>query len=68
MSRFGQVQIKHIYRQANCYADALAKMGAEQDISFLSFTCPPVDIRNTLDFDVSGLFSVRHGPELNSAF
>lgn len=43
-------------------------MGAEQDISFLSLTCPLVDIRNTLDFDVSGLFSVRHGLELNSDF
>ena len=29
MSRFFQVQVKHIYRQANCYADALARMSAK---------------------------------------
>ena len=65
ISRLDQVQIKHIYRQANRCADALARMGAEQDISFLSLSCPPVDIRNSLDFDLSGLYSIRHGPELN---
>ena len=65
MSKFDQVQVNHIYRQDNCCANALARMGAEQDISFLSLSCPPVDIRNSLDFDLSGLYSIRHGPELN---
>ena len=68
MSRFDQFQIKHVYRQANCCADTLARMGVEQDSSFLSFTCPPVGIRNRSDFDVSGLYSVRLGSDLNSVF
>ena len=65
MSRFDQVQVKHIYRQANCYADALARMGAEQDSSFLYFPCPPEDIRSRLEFDGSGLYSVRLDSDLN---
>ena len=41
-------------------------MGVEQDSSFVSFTCPSVGIRNSLDFDVAGLYSVRLGSDLNS--
>ena len=65
ISRLGQVQIKHIYRKAYRCANALARMGVEQDISFLSLSCSPLDIRNSLDFDLSGLYSIKHCPELN---
>ena len=67
LSRFDQVQVKHVYRQANGCADGLAKMGAEQESSFLFFPCPPEDIRNRIEFDGSGLYSVRLGADLNAA-
>ena len=32
---------------------------------FLLLTCLPVDIRSSLEFDVSDLYSVRLGPKVN---
>jgi len=66
MTSFDQVQVQHIYRQANGCADGLAKMGAEQESSFLCFSCPPEDIRSRIDFDGSGLYLVRRGADLIS--
>ena len=65
ISKLCQVQIKHIFRKSNHCANALARMGVEYDISFLSLSCSPLDIRNSLDFDLSGLYSIRHCLELN---
>ena len=64
MSRFDQVQVNHVYRQANGYANGLAKMGAEQESSFLCFPCPPEDIRSRIEFDGSSLYSIRLGANL----
>ena len=64
LSRFDQVQVKHVYRQANGCADGLAKMGAEQESSFSCFSCPPDDIRSRIDFDGSGMYLVRRGADL----
>lgn len=67
VSRFCHVKFKHCSRQANRCADILARMGVEQEPSFISFDCPPVDIRNCLDFDLSGMYSNRLCLELNVA-
>ena len=40
-------------------------MSTEQKANFISFDCPPVDIRNILEFDLSGVYSNRLCPELN---
>ena len=66
MTRFDQVQVHHIYRQANGCADGLAKMGAEKESSFLCFPCPLEDIRSRIDFDGFGLYLVRRGADLNA--
>ena len=54
--RFQQVQLLHCFRQANRCADMLARMSIEQDVDFISYNCPPVDIRSFLDEDAVGLF------------
>ena len=64
MTRFDQVQVHHIYRQANGCADGLAKLGAEQESSFSCFSCSPEDIRSRIDFDGSGMYLVRRGADL----
>ena len=49
----------HCFRQANRCADILARMSIEQDVDFISYNCPPVDIRSFLDKDAVGLFVNR---------
>ena len=49
----------HCFHQANRCADILARMSIEQDVDFISYNCPPVDIRSCLDEDVVGLFVNR---------
>ena len=34
----------------------LASMSIDQDVDFISFDCPPVDIRSILDDDSDGLY------------
>ena len=58
--QFLYVQFKHCY----C-ANVLARIVTEQKANFISFDCPPVDIRNILEFDLSGVYSNRLCPELN---
>ncbi|XP_030939536.1 uncharacterized protein LOC115964342 [Quercus lobata] len=64
LSCFQQIQIKHCYRQANRCADLLAKMGVEQEIDFLIFLNPPVDVLQILQDDRIGLYVnwTCHGP------
>ena len=57
--QFQQVQLMHCFRQANRCADILARMSIEQDVDFISYNCPPVDIRSCLDEDAVGLFVNR---------
>ena len=59
MLQFQQVQLRHCFRQANCCADVLARMSTDQDAEFISFSCPPVDIRSMLDEDAIGLYVNR---------
>ena len=37
----------------------LARVSIEQDVDFISYNCPPVDIRSFLDEDAVGLFVNR---------
>ena len=55
MLRFQQVQLRHCFHQANRCADLLARMSLEQATDFISYNCPPVDIRSLLEEDVVGL-------------
>ena len=56
---FLQVQFKHCYRQANQYADMLARMSMDQVVDFISFNSLPVDIRSILGDDVADLYVNR---------
>lgn len=57
--RFRQVQFKHCHCQANRCADMLARMSTKQDVEFITFDCPSVDIRNMLDEDSARLYVNR---------
>ena len=59
MLRFQQIQLRHCFRQANRCADLLARMSFEQATDFISYNCPPVDIRSLLEDDVVGLYVNR---------
>ena len=56
---FRQVQFKHCHCQANRCADMLARMSTKQDVEFITFDCPSVDIRNMLDEDSARLYVNR---------
>ena len=60
--RFQQIQIKHCFRQANRCADLLARMSLDQVTDFVSFNCPPVDIRGIVEEDIVGRFVSRLCP------
>ena len=51
--------MKYCYREANKYANVLARMGANQANDFFLFKCPPVDILETLSPDGNGLYLTR---------
>ncbi|XP_065632397.1 uncharacterized protein LOC136068763 [Quercus suber] len=55
-TRFQRIQFNHCYRQANHCADLLARMGALQDLEFISFASPPVDICNAFEDDLNGVY------------
>ena len=40
-------------------ADMLARRSTDQDVDFISFDCPPVDMRSILDDDIAGLYVNR---------
>ena len=58
-ARFQRIQFNHYYRQANHCADLLARMGALQELEFISFANPPVDISNALEDDLNGVYFNR---------
>ena len=51
VARFQHIRFNHCYRQANCCADLLARMGAIQVLDFISFSSPSVDICNAFEDD-----------------
>ncbi|KAL0002935.1 hypothetical protein SO802_016716 [Lithocarpus litseifolius] len=55
VTKFQQVHFKHCFRQSNQCADALARIGAAQDVDFRVFESPPVDVLYFFDQDYNGL-------------
>ena len=62
--RFYRICFNHCYRQANRCADLLARMGAIQDVEFISSRSPPVDICNAFEDDYNGMSFNRMCPVL----
>lgn len=56
ITKFQQVQFRHCFRHANQCADALARIGADQDLEFRTFESPPVDVFDLFEQDNNGLF------------
>ncbi|KAK9985314.1 hypothetical protein SO802_030265 [Lithocarpus litseifolius] len=55
VTKFQQVHFKHCFRQSNQCADALARIGAAQDVDFRVFESPPVDVLFFFEQDYNGL-------------
>lgn len=53
------VRIKHCYREANSYADCLARIGSSQSSVFILYNDPPVDLEELLSSDLAGLVRNR---------
>ena len=49
-------QITHTYREANQYADTLAKLGANSLSSFAVFFSPPPMVERIMTFDKASLY------------
>ena len=47
--------------------DLLARMSFDQVTEFISFNCPPVDIRGILEEDVAGLYVNKYCTVTDSA-
>ena len=56
---FLNCSVTHIYREANCCANKLAKMGATQDTDLLILYEPPPVVDDLLAFDKAELFCNR---------
>ena len=55
ITKFQQVQFRHYFHQSNQCADALARLGADQDLNFRIFDSPPVDASVFFEQDTNGL-------------
>ena len=65
---FQQIQFNHCYRQANRCADMLARMGAEQELHFLMFNSPPVEVLSAFEDDCIGVYFNMSCPKLDVVF
>jgi hypothetical protein len=52
LEKLERFTLKYIYREANGYADILAKTGCAQQVDFFHFSLAPVHVLATLDFDM----------------
>ena len=60
IARVTQVQVAHVYREVNHYADFLAKKGCCMREDFVIFeTSPSDELDKVLVFDVNGLYYYR---------
>ncbi|XP_065639085.1 uncharacterized protein LOC136071559 [Quercus suber] len=59
-----QLSIKHIYREANKCADRLAKLGSCQDVDFISYSYPPVELLPLVVANCQGMVVNRFCPDL----
>nr|XP_023880347.1 uncharacterized protein LOC111992720 [Quercus suber] len=61
MVRFMQVQVGHVFREANKWADFLDKRGCSMMEIFVVFdTSPSDDLNVLLNADMNGLYYYRH--------
>ncbi|CAL5362043.1 unnamed protein product [Camellia sinensis] len=51
--------IQHVLSEGNSFADAMAKLGAEQPVELLVVNDPPAEVRSLLVADMLGLFRER---------
>ena len=63
-----QVQLKHCYRQANRCADYMARLGADQELDYILFSSPPVDLAKALEDDCNGVSFNRLCIEIDVMF
>ena len=49
-------------------ADLIARIGADQELDFILFTSPPVDLAKALEYVCNGVFFNRLCTELDVAF
>ena len=64
ISQIGQVRIRHCFHEANTCADFLARLGSQQDRSFVLLHDPPVGILDLLSFDRAGMYHSRYSSDL----
>ena len=62
-SHFHRIQFQHCYRQANRCADSLARLSTSQDLDFILFDSPPMDVVNAFENDLNGMYCNRLCPE-----
>ena len=62
VTQIPHIQFSHCYREANCCADSLARMGVKQDEVFCLFENPPVELLSVFNHDLSGLTISRRCP------
>ena len=65
MTGFQQVQLKHCYCQANRCADLMARLRADQELEYILFSSPPVDLAKALEDDCTAVFFNRLCTDLN---
>jgi len=53
------VMVNHTLRKENQCADFFAKLGASYDVDFLRHESSPVNLKNLLESDVTGIFFLR---------
>ena len=68
MARFQQVQVKHYYRQANRCTDLMVRLGANQELDYILFASPPVDLSKALEDDCNIVFFNRLCTKLGVVF
>lgn len=59
LREFSNPVVKHVFREANQCADAMAKLGLNLDVSFITFVNPPPVVVNLLAFDKAELYCNR---------
>jgi len=69
LNRFQQVQVNHIFREANSCADAMAKRGCLQQETFVMFNSPPsLDISSFITSDANGVYYIRRYASVDAHF
>lgn len=64
-SQFHRIQFKHYYHQAHRCADVLAKKSVDQELDFVSFESPLVDIFSVFEQDLNRMYFNRLCLELD---